>query len=631
MKSLKWMLAIASAAIMVGCGGGGADAGTSPFGSGSCPGGAASSATGTCTTAATSIDVIASTVQVGSGGDTVTVSAVVKGTGNVGLPGVPVVFSTTSGTLTQPSVVTDASGVATVTFAAGADRSNRTATVTVTSGSSSGKIDVQIVGTTLSYSGVTTVPIAGKVTVSVKASDSKGAVVANLPITVASSLGNVLSATTVITDSQGTASVDYTATNAGADSLSFTGAGITITTTIQISSSQFTFIAPAANASIVVGTPQAVTVQYLVSGAAQTNKVVNFSTTAGEFSPGSATATAVTDGSGRATVTVTSLTASPAVVQATVAGGAAQATLPVLFVAQAPARLVLQVSPTAIGANSGGSTTQQAQLRASVTDANGNPVSNTIVSFSRSQDPSGGTLSQASAVTDSGGQATVQYIAGELATANNGVILSATVLTNPSVVGQAQLTVSQSALFIALGTGNTITNIDPQTYQKDYVVYVTDASGVAVANKDVTIQVLPVEYRKGILVFQNSAWTYDLPSLHTCANEDKNYNGIIDSGDDFNNDGKLEPGNVISVTTASGNGIARTDATGRATISLIYAESYVPWVKVRLVAQATVSGTESTTDSIFYVVGLAADFNSVTNPPAGVVSPFGVNDCATPN
>jgi hypothetical protein len=85
------------------------------------------------------------------------------------------------------------------------------------------------------------------------------------------------------------------------------------------------------------------------------------------------------------------------------------------------------------------------------------------------------------------------------------------------------------------------------------------------------------------------------------------------------------------VSTASGNGIARTDTTGRATISLIYAESYVPWVKVRLVAQATVAGTESSNDQLFYVVGLAADFNSATNPPAGVVSPFGVNDCATPD
>jgi hypothetical protein len=622
------VLAIATLSLVVGCGGGGGSAGTSPFGTASgCPGGAASSATGACTSPATGIDVIASSVQVGSGGDTVTISAVVKGTGNVGLAGAAIVFATTTGTLTQPSVVTDASGVATVTFAAGADRSNRTATITATSGSSSGKIDVQIVGTTLSYSGVTTVPLAGTVTVSVKATDSKGAIVSSLPITVTSSLGNGLSSATLTTDAQGTASLDYTATNAGADTLSFTGAGITLASKLQISSAAFTFLTPAANASIVVGTPQVVTVQYLVGGAAQANTVVNFSTTAGTISPNTAT----TNPAGQASVTVSSLTTSPALVQATVSGNAAQATLPVIFVAQTPAHLVLQVSPTAIGPNATGTTAQQAQLRANVTDANGNPVSNVTVSFNRLADPSGGTLPQASAVTDVNGQATVQYIAGAIPTANNGVDLRASVLTNTAVFGDAQLTVSQSALFIALGTGNTIINIDPQTYQKDWVVYVTDASGAAVANKDVTIQVLPVEYRKGVLIFQNSAWTYDVSTLHTCANEDTDYTGIVTPGKDFNGDGKLEPGNVISVSTASGNGIARTDTTGRATISLIYAESYVPWVKVRLVAQATVAGTESSNDQLFYVVGLAADFNSATNPPAGVVSPFGVNDCATPD
>src|SRR5215207_7084337 len=67
------------------------------------------------------IDVIASSVEVGSGGDTVTVSAIVKDAGNVGLPGVGIVFNTNNGILTQPTVTTNASGVATVTYADGAD------------------------------------------------------------------------------------------------------------------------------------------------------------------------------------------------------------------------------------------------------------------------------------------------------------------------------------------------------------------------------------------------------------------------------------------------------------------------------------------------------------------------------
>ena len=199
------------------------------------------------------------------------------------------------------------------------------------------------------------------------------------------------------------------------------------------------------------------------------------------------------------------------------------------------------------------------------------------------------------------------------------------------------MTVTQSALFIGLGTGNVIENLDPQTYKKDWVVYVTDSNGVAVANKDLTIKVLPVEYRKGHLVF-NTVWTYDLATLQTCANEDTDYTGNLNSvpGKDFNGDGRLQPGNVVLITTtqtttAAASGIARTDSTGRATITLLYAESYSPWVKVRLTAQATVSGTESSNAQEFYVDGLASDFTSATNPPAGVVSPFGVNPCNVPN
>ena len=49
--------------------------------------------------------------------------------------------------------------------------------------------------------------------------------------------------------------------------------------------------------------------------------------------------------------------------------------------------------------------------------------------------------------------------------------------------------------------------------------------------------------------------------------------------------------------TAAATGTARTGTDGRATITLLYAESYVPWIKVKLVAQAIVSGTESSKTS----------------------------------
>ena len=159
MKSLIWVVALLTSAFIVGCGGETATR-VRRRSVAAAAAAAASSASSSCTTAK-AIDVIASSVQVGSGGDTVTISAVVKDSGNVGLPGVGIVFNANNGNLTQPTATTNASGVATVTFSAGANRANRTATITATSGKAKGSIDVDIVGTALAYSGATTVPLGG--------------------------------------------------------------------------------------------------------------------------------------------------------------------------------------------------------------------------------------------------------------------------------------------------------------------------------------------------------------------------------------------------------------------------------------------------------------------------------------
>jgi len=584
------------------------------------------------TSSATSVEVLASAVQVDTGGDPVTVSAIVKDSNNVSITAAPVVFATDSGTLTSAATVTDATGLATAKLSAGANKSNRTVTVTVTSGTTLGKVSLPVVGTSLSYSGPTTLPLGQSATLALKATDGKGSAIAGLSIAVASSLNNGLSSTSVTTSAQGTATVQYTATHAGTDTLTFTGAGASTTANVKISAENFVFVSPAAGTQIPVGIAQTFTVRYLSGGAPQVGRTVNFAATAGTVTP----STATTDANGQASAQVVSSTASPATVQATLVGAvAAQATVPIEFVATVPAALVLQVSPTAVGPNAAGSTAQQAQLVARVTDANGNPVKGVTVNFNRVADPSGGNLNQASAVTDSSGMASVQYIAGALTTASNGVSFTATVAGTATVVGGATLTVSQSALFIALGTGNTITNIDPQTYRKDWMVMVTDANGVAVPNIDLTIKALPLEYAKGWLVWNGTSWVW-ASTVQFCPNEDLNYNGVLDAGEDQNGNGVLDPGNVISVSTSTATssgstGTIRTDATGRATISLIYAESYVPWVKIKLRAEAVVSGTESSKEASFYVDGASSDFTDEKNPPAGVVSPFGVNACGVAN
>lgn len=617
MRMMKAIAALSLALLLGACGGGGCDAGSSPITGASTCGG------DTPVVSVSAIDVLASSPQVGSGGDTVDITAVVKGAGNVSLADTAVIFTSTSGVLTGVSATTDSSGVATAKLAAGADKSNRNVTVQVSAGSVKGSVDVAVNNTKLALAGPTTVALGKTATLTVTATDSKGLAIQGLAVTVDSTLGNGLSATELVTGAQGTATVDYTASKSGTDSVEFAISGFSIATPIQISGENFTFVSPSANSTIPVDTLKTVTVQYFSGGAPQSGKTVNFAATAGVLTASSA----VTGADGKASVKVSSSTASPATVQATVQGGAVQASLPIEFVAIVPDTLVLQVSPTAIGPNAAGATEQQAQVLAKVRDKNNNPVKGVTVNFNRTVDPSGGNLNQASAVTDSSGQASVQYIAGELTTSSNGVRLTGTVAfgAGAGVTGAATLTVNQSALFIALGTGNTITNYDVNTYEKPWTVYVTDANGIAVPNINLTIKILPVKYLKGHLVF-NKAWVYSA-NVKECENEDLNYNGVLDAGEDFNQSGVLEPGNVIAVSPST----IRTDANGRATILLRYAESYVPWVRVKLRAEAVVSGTESSKEAEFVVPGLSSDFSNEAIPPAGVISPFGENACGVKN
>ncbi|UUX96539.1 Ig-like domain-containing protein [Aquabacterium sp. J223] len=635
---LKRGLAAVLVAAVAACGGGGGSAGTPSLGAPT--GGTPSSSSGAAT-----IDVVADSTAVGSGGVPVTITATVKGAGNTSLASAPISFVTSSGTVSDYPATTNASGVATAKFSVGADKSNRTATITVTSGSVTGTVAVDINGTTLAYSGPTTLQIGGTATLSAKLADSNGAAISGRPVAITSSLGNGLSVATATTDAAGNVSVTYTATNSGADKITFSALGATVAPTITVSGEDFGIITPAtAGQAIPIGTAQTITARYRINGAPASGPyAVRFTSTAGSFSPAGA-ASGVTLVGGVASADLQSTFAGPATVQAelintTTTAVLAKATVAVQFVADTPNTLTLQSTPTALGTNSAGSTAKQALVRATVVDANGNPVQGKTVNFSRVADPSGGNLSQASALTDANGQASVQYIAGATATSANAVRLRATV-AGTSVQGDVTLTVNQSALFVALGTGNTITNLagsNDTIYVKNWTVYVTDASGAPVPSQTVTISLLPNRYRKGSYILSGDDYVYGpwdgvtltadgyLPagSYISCANEDTDYSGVLTGAKDTNGSNRLEPGNVITFTNNSSVTTVTTDANGFAYVDLKYAESYASWVEVTLRGSATVAGTESSNQSTFWVVGLRSDFTKTGGPPAGLVSPFG--------
>jgi hypothetical protein len=568
-----------------------------------------------------SVDVTTDKLSLLSASGEATISAFVKNAANVAMANIPVQFSADSGTLLSAETVTNASGVATAKLSPGSNKANREITVTAKAGVQSGSVKVTVTGSTLTITGSSTQQLGAAAAYSVRAVDSSGNALAGLALSVRSSRGNLVSPTALTTDTAGNANFSYTASVSGTDTLTVTGPGImSQSLTVNISAVSLSFISPASNTSVNVGSSSSVTVEFLRDGIAQTGETVNFSSTRGAVSHKSR----VTDGSGRASIDVSSTTAGPAIITAQIVG-TGTTTLPISFVATTPSTITLQATPSAVAPNQSGSTANQSTLSAVVRDVSGNLVAGQTVNFNLVSDLSGGSLSAGTAVTDANGRAEVQFIAGASSTPANGVQVSATVA---GISNTARVTVNSTALFISFGISNEIDNLDPTIYTKRYAIYVTDATGIAVGNQVVNLSVIPTNYRKGTLSWNGVAWVYSAGSPTQCPNEDVDRNGIWTSIKDTNGDGRLTPGNVVAVFPGS----VTTDAAGRAYFDLQYGEQFVPWIDVQLSARAAVSGTESIALTDFSLVGLAADFTTDGISPAGVISPFGTaTSCADPS
>jgi hypothetical protein len=622
MKFLKYLSTTALMIALAACGGGGA-ATTASNNTGT--------ATGTIGDAVAAnpakVEVLTSANTLASAGSEVVITAFVKNGANVGMSGQAIKFSASSGTLQNPSVVTDATGAATAKLIAGSDKSLRNITVTVTAATVSGHIVVPVSGTRISIAGNGSLQ-AGSAAVSygVRALDSSGNPVGQSALSVTSSLGNSVSTPSLTTDSTGAASFLYTPNKSGTDTLTISGLGTSVSVSVIVNAIDFVAVSPASNTSIPIGTSQTITVQYKDSGSGVGGKIVNFSTTRGTF----VTSTSLTNDSGQAFAVLSSTTAGSAVVNAQISG-LGSVNLPVQFVATIPSSIVVQANPGAVLPNATG-TTNQSTIQAVVRDVNGNAVANKQVNFSVLQDLSNGTLSSGNAITDSNGRVQVQFIPGATSTPANGVRIQAAVAST-GINAITTLTVNGQALFITFGLGNNISSLDETTYSKEFSVYVTDTNGVAVALQSLTLSAIPEEYFKGALMYGSvpgyvsTAWGYSGGTATRCANEDRNLDGFLDGTEDTNTDGKLTPGNITIVAP----GTVMTDAFGRATFTLQYGKQFAPWASMRITARAAVAGTESRQSTLFDLVGSESDFTAA-KPPVGVTSPFGTStSCTNPN
>jgi hypothetical protein len=651
MRKHAWFLGtLAAALLMSGCGG---NDGASSF-AGNSSSSSSSSSSGGPTATVAAITLVSSSPQIQSDGSTpATITATATNSSNVVVPGATVSFSSTSGALTMATTttgvtpgITDANGEAAATLGTPGNSTNRNITVTATAGTISSTVVIAVVGTKISLTGPSSLIQGATGTFSVSLTDSGGNGIAGTTVAAASAKGNTLSATSLVTDSTGHVTFAITGSVAGADTISVNALGMGASQALSVSSQNFAFSTPAANTLVPLNTPQALTLVWTNAGAPVTGQAVTFSTTRGLFSGGATTATATTDGTGSAVVSLSSTTAGPAIISASGSGVSGQ--INIIFVATVAASIDLQASPDVIP--TGGSST----ITAIVRDAQNNLVEGQTVDFQLT-DKTGGAISVGTAVTGIQGTAQTVYTATSTASTSNGVMVTATV-QGTNIQYSTTLTVGGQTVFLSLGTGAIIgENAAKTQFILPYVVQALDSAGNAVTNVSVTLTVhsLPptgapalagpdyatlnafAAYRKGYwftgtdpntMAVCATGWCQTITA--NCLNEDVDGTGIYNSSEDLNANGVLDPGDVAAVSPGS----VTTDATGSANINVTYPEDHAEWVQVLLTATATVSGTQTSTTSKFWLPILSTYVTTTTTTPPGVVDPYGLSaSCANPH
>lgn len=599
-----------------------------------------------------------------SGGDATNLTATVIAPSGVIVPGTAVSFSVVE----KDDVGIQLSGVDPVTSATGQARATLTLTdksdvsdhfIHVRASIGSGKefseveLAIRVTGTTVNVSTPSSnVKIDGTVSVDAVLLNGKGIAIANKDVAftsseVADAAGNLLSNTTVRTNSQGRVSLTgLKIKSANADGKAVVTAaslGVTGSVSMDVSSVNFEISKPTGLEDADIAAPATVEVTLRDEANPIGSRQVRVSSTLGSFVTSVATMTDADAGDGlnlgKSTFSLSSSFPGEAIIKAEATDAAGNNTLiatrTINFVSKVPSKLSVQSAVTTLKSG------EQTQIIAKVRDAKNNPVKGIRVYFNKFDDPSNGSLKDAFVNTDLNGEAVTTFTAGIVATSADGVKIQASLGEgSPVATATTSLTVGGEAFFLSLATGFTITELNATTYAYPHQVTVTDVEGNPVPNKELVLSVIPSQYRKGIYFYDglSKVWTV-LESAH-CSNEDADQDGLLDLTEnngagvaltyldypsigvdvEDNGDGVLWPGNVVTLSHSK----IKTDSNGIATFNVLYGQSYANWVNVRLKVTAPVEGSEAKAVRVFNLLGLADHFkDQAVSPPGGLRSPFG--------
>tara|TARA_Y100000588_G_C14265372_1_gene929610 strand:- start:1687 stop:4179 length:2493 start_codon:yes stop_codon:yes gene_type:complete len=571
-----------------------------------------------------SLELYANNIQLASSGsDEVELIALVKNEQSVLMEGVEVSFSAQTGDgvelqLTQPVTLSD--GTARAILTSQNDKSNRTITITAGAGSLSESVDITIRGTEVIINGASSVILNDTVDYTIRLQDSDGQPIDNEDV-VLSVTNGTLSSTTVNTGANGQATVSYTASASGENTITASALNAETSFTVQVQQDEFNFV-NLPTEEVPLGQTQTITVQWRQNNTPVVGQEVTFSASRGVID---GNATVQTDAEGQASIDISANNAGISSITATASDGSGNVLVSALtqieFIATTPATIIADATLDNLGPDG-----QTSTISAVVRDANNNLVKNSVVNFTVS-DVSTGFVSPSQATTDSKGIATTVFTSGSVSS-NEAVIITASIADDESISDEVALTVGARAFDIVIGTGNEIETPSTTSYLKKFAVFVSDSSGRPVSNVNLTASINPVKYNedgvylKGRWVYNDVDSIWNVVDVFQCDNEDENDNGILDEGEDTNEDQQLTPG-IVGTVTLSNNGV--TDENGFAELEYRYPESYAVWYFAEITVFGQSTGSEAQASMKYQLEILADDITDEgRSPPA---NPFGTGEC----
>ncbi|MCX2861382.1 Ig-like domain-containing protein [Paucibacter sp. PLA-PC-4] len=318
-------------------------------------------------------------------------------------------------------------------------------------------------------------------------------------------------------------------------------------------------------------------------------------------------------------------------------------------------------SPVVVSVNQVGSTSNRSELRLLFRSDKNEPVPNVRVRLGFGANVSGtdGDISSGKdkvIVADANGVAVSSFIAGRRSSPTEQLKIYACFGKTDAVeqiaacpaerLRTVSLTVVEEAVSVSIGSNNLVI-VNQNTYAHDFTVLVVDAAGNPRPDAQLAAVLDLPTYRKGFWNRVGSTWVKN--ELAACINEDNAVgvgyrNGTIETGEDVNGSGQLDPRK--SDVSISFVGSTRTNAAGMATLRIEYAQSFGSWVEfsIRVSASGVVSPPAWTGrlaaegDTVGTLKGTArllivpADILTQEGAPPFVLSPYGTTgNCASPN